>query len=208
VRWGRGIVAPALAVAALAGCGRGVSLPDADAYPAPVPAATREDPADSLQLEAVPVRDTAGLPSSEASADTALLAAGLAALQAAVPGVRDFDRISIYHDSLFLGFAVPDQPGRGASASYFPDGRLHVSDPSPAQEETFTLDGVDVTAPERLVRAIEARFPGVHVTDVDLRVGLSYDFGLVWYLDLADARGDLATVFADPDGTVVAVDAD
>ena len=85
----------ALAVLALAGCGRAVSLPDADAYPAPVPAATREDPADSLQLEAVPVRDTAGLAATEPSADTALLGAGLAALRAAVPGVTAFDRISV-----------------------------------------------------------------------------------------------------------------
>ena len=115
----------------------------------------------------------------------------------------------MYGDSLFVGFAVPDQPGRSASASYFPDGRLNVSDPSPSREETYTLDGVDVSAPGRLVRGIEARFPGVHVTSVDLRVGLSSpNFGLEWYLDLADARGDLATVFADPDGTVVAVDAD
>ncbi len=123
----------ALAVLALAGCGRGISLPDAEAYPAPVAAATREDPADSLQLEAVPVRDTAGLEATEPSADADLLASGLAALQAAVPGVTSFDRISVYGDSLFVGFAVPDQPGRSASASYFPDGRLNVSDPSPSR---------------------------------------------------------------------------
>jgi hypothetical protein len=192
----------------VAGCGEGVSLPDADAHPAPVPPSTRVAPAEALPLAAVPERDTAGLEPTEASADVALLGPGLSALRAAVPEVREFDRISVYEDSLFLGFGLPGEAGRSASAGYFPDGRLNVSDPSPSDEETFTLDGVDLDAPARLVEGIEARFPGVRVTSVDLRVGLSYEFGLAWYLQLADARGALAVVFADPDGTIIAVDAD
>ena len=199
----------ALALAlALAGCGQGASLPDPGAYPAPVPPSTRDDPATSPQLDALTVRDTAGLEATEPSANTSLLGAGLAALRAEVPDVRDFDRISIYEDLVVLGFRPPGGAGRSVSANLSSDGRLHVGDPSPSDEPTFTLDGVDLDAPGRLVRGIEARFPGARVTSVDLRVGLSYDFGLVWYLQLTDARGDLATVFADPDGTVVAVDAD
>jgi hypothetical protein len=182
-------------------------VPDPDAVPAPVPPATGDDPAEALQLAAVPERDTAGLASTEASADISLLVPGLDALRTAVPDVREFDRISIYDHVLILGFRPPGAAGRSVSAGYFADGRLNVPEPSPSDEPTFTLDGVDLDAPGRLVRGIEARFPGVRVTSVDLRVGLSYDFDLVWYLQLADARGALATVFADPDGTIVAVDA-
>jgi hypothetical protein len=202
-----GVVAVVLACT-LGACGEEASLPDPAAYPAPEPPATRGDVADALQLEALPIRDTAGLAATEPSADTGLLTAGLAALAAAVPGVTDYDRISVYDEVLIVGFQAPGEEGRSISAGYFPDGRLNLSEPTPSSEPTFTLAGVDLDAPARLVRGIEARVPGVRVTSVDLRVGLSYDFGLVWYLDLADARGSLATVFADPDGTIVAVDAD
>src|SRR5215213_5542254 len=109
----------------LAGCGRSVSLPDADAFPAPVPPATRDDPATTPQLEAVPERDTAGLAASEPSADTDLLAPGLEALRGTVAGAREFDRISIYDDVLILGFRRPGEVGRSASAGYFPDGRMN-----------------------------------------------------------------------------------
>jgi hypothetical protein len=34
----------------------------------------------------------------------------------------------------------------------------------------------------------------------------SYELGLCWNLNVVDARGSLATVFADLDGTVIAVD--
>jgi hypothetical protein len=202
------VVAAAVLACGLSGCGEEASLPDPAAYPAPDPPATRVDAVEALQLEALPIRDTAGLAVTEPGADTGLLTDGLAALRAAVPDVTDYDRISVYDDVLIVGFQPPGEAGRTVSAAYFPDRRLNLGEPAPSTERTFTLDGVDVDAPGRLVRGIEARFPGVRVRSVDLRVGLSYDFGLAWYLDVEDARGGLATVFADPDGTVIAVDAD
>jgi hypothetical protein len=41
-----------------------------------------------------------------------------------------------------------------------------------------------------------------------LSTELSYDLGLSWRMDLVDARGDLAIIFADLDGTVTVVDQD
>jgi hypothetical protein len=83
---------------------------------------------------------------------------------------------------------------------------FHQGDTQPSSDGAYRLDGVDVAAPGRLVAGIEGRFPSRAVTSIDLRVGLSYGFGLVWYVEVDDARGQLAIVFADPDGTIVAVD--
>ena len=44
------------------------------------------------------------------------------------------------------------------------------------------------------------------MTNLDFEPPLSYGFGLGWNVEVEDARGSLATVFADPDGSIVAVD--
>jgi hypothetical protein len=196
-----------LGISALSGCGaRAVNLPDLARVTPPVLASRPADPGDSPQLAALTVRDTTGLPPSQPSADGALLPPGLAALRAEVPAAHEFERISIYDDSVYFTYADPSVPGRAVSATYSTDDGLRVFEPQLSSDDTYPLDGVDPDVPARLVAGIERRFPTAHVTDVDLRRSLSYDFGLVWRLQVQDARGDLAVVFADLDGTVVAVD--
>jgi hypothetical protein len=196
-----------LGVLALSGCGaRAVSLPDLATVTAPTIAPRPTDPGDSPQLAALTARDTTGLPPSQPSAAGALLPPALDALRAQVPAAHDFERISIYDDLVYFTYADPTVSGRAVSATYSSDDGLRVFEPQLSTDETYTLDGVDPAVPARLVAGIERRFPTAHVTDVDLRRGLSYDFGLVWRLQVQDARGDLAVVFADLDGTVVAVD--
>jgi hypothetical protein len=192
---------------ALTGCGaRAVSLPDLASVTAPTLAPRPADPGDSPQLAALVARDTTGLPPNEPSAAGALLPAALDALRAEVPAANEFERISIYDDQVYFTFADPTVAGRAVSATYSSGDGLRVFTPQLSTDDTYTLDGVEPAVPARLVAGIERRFPTVHVTDLDLRRSLSYGFGLVWYVRVQDARGELATVFADLDGTVVAVD--
>jgi hypothetical protein len=204
----RGRIAAVLGVLALCGCGaRAVGLSDLTAVTAPTLAPRSVDVAASAQLGAIQLRDTGGLLPTEPSADGGLLPPAVDGLRAQIPAARDFERISVYDDSVYLTFADPAGPGRSISATYSATDGLRVFDPQPSTDDTYPLDGVDVAVPARLVAGIEHRFPTLHVTDLDLRRSLSYGFGLVWYVNVQDARGRLATVFADLDGTVVAVDA-
>jgi hypothetical protein len=192
---------------AVTGCGaRAVNLPDLAGVTAPTAAARAADPGDSPQLAALAARDTAGLPPREPSASAALLVPALKALRAEVPAAHDFERISVTDDSVYFTFADPRATGRSISATYSLDGVLFVFQPQVSTDDRYSIDAIDPTVPARLVAGIERRFPTVHVTDIELRRSLSYEFGLVWNVQVQDARGDLATVFADPDGTVVAVD--
>jgi hypothetical protein len=203
----RGRVAAVLGALALCGCGaRAVDLPDLSAVTAPTVAPRPVDVAASAQLGAIQLRDTGGLPPAEPSAAGGLVAPAFDALRAQVPAARDFERISVYDDSVYFTFADPAGPGRSVSATYSASDGLRVFDPQPSTDDTYPLDGVDAAVPGRLVAGIERRFPTLHATDLDLRRSLSYGFGLVWYVRVQDARGQLATVFADLDGTVVAVD--
>jgi hypothetical protein len=192
----------------LAACGgREVTTPDLDAVPPPTFASMPTDLADAPQLAAVPVRDTAGLPPDVESASPALLPAALAELATLDPPPRELVRVSIYGGDVFLEWRDPTAAGRQISASYDASGGFYVSDPRFGEDEAFTVALVDPAVPARLVDAIERRIPSARVTSLDLRVALSYGFGLVWYVELRDARGTLSTVFAELDGAIVAVDA-
>lgn len=194
--------------AALAACGgsRTVALPDVAAVTAPTVSPRPSDLADAAQLAALVPRDVAGLPPSSASADAALLPAAMAALRAQVPEAHDLERLSIYDSGVFFTYADPTTPGRATSAVFDPDLGLRVFEPQLRSDDTFAMDAVDPNVPGALVAGIERRYPTVHVTSVDLRRGLSFGFDLAWFLGLEDAAGRLANVFADLDGTVIAVD--
>lgn len=98
--------------------------------------------------------------------------------------------------------------GRAVTASYRPDADLYVGEPSFSEDPTFDLGTIDPAVPAALIAAIQVSMPNGRVTRLDLEGGLSYGFGLVWHLDVEDARGSLANVFADLDGAIVAVDMD
>lgn len=192
--------------------GRAVGLPTPDDVVAPTFATLPADLAASPQLAALALRDTAGLAPEALSALATQLPAAVAAVMEVEPRPSLFTRVSIYDRSVFFSWKDPSGSNRSSNAVYYPQEapqseELYVSGPDFDDEPSFSLDGVDLTVPAALVDAIERRFHGtVIVTDIDLRVGLSYGFGLVWNLGVADARGHLATVFADLDGAIVAVD--
>ena len=205
--WGRGATVVALLASLVACGGREVTLPPLDSVPPPPFATMPDDLADSPQLEAVPLRDTAGLLPDDVSAATELLAPALDRVAREAPTATTFNRISIYDDDVFVTWLDPANPSRSISASYYgSDDSFYVSEPRFDDQPGFTIDGLDPEVPTRLRVAIESRFPQLLVTSVDLRVGTSYGFGLVWDLELTDARGTLASVFADLDGEIVAVD--
>ena len=195
-------------LAPLASCGgREVGLPAVESVPPPPFATTPADLAESPQLAAVPLRDTAGLLPDEPPASTEYLAAALARAAQEVPTPTTFNRISIYDDDVFLTWLDPSTPGRSISASYYgAEAGWYVSEPRFDEEPGYSVDGLDATVPTRLRDAIQQRYPQLVVTSVDLRVGTSYGFGLVWDVELTDARGTLASVYAELDGTIIAVD--
>jgi hypothetical protein len=205
-----GISAVAIIVTAIAltacGGGRSVVVPPGDAFTAPGFQPLPNDLADSPQLDALVPRETAGLEPTSASANGGLLPGALEALNSLDPAPTALSRLSIYNDSVYLSYLDRGIAGRSVSLVYRGPDDFSVSEPSFADSGTYPISAVDRDVPARLIDAIERRFPGTRVTSVDLDVGLSYDFGLVWYLDIEDARGMLATVFADLDGAIVAVD--
>jgi hypothetical protein len=190
------------------GCGgREVGIPAAEVVLAPSFATLPDDLAASSQLDAIPERNTAGLVPDVERAAVALLPDALAWAAALEPPPREFVRISVYDRNVLLEWRDPTTAGRQISAGYDADGSVYVSEPRFGEDEPFSVADLDVTVPARVAEAIERRVPAARVTSVDLRVALSYGFGLVWYVQLTDARGTLATVFADLDGAIVAVDA-
>ena len=206
VAWRAGVVVALLAPLAACG-GREVTLPALESVPPPPFATMPEDLADSPQLDAVPLRDTAGLLPDDVSAATELLAPALARAAQEEPTPTTFNRISIYDDDVFLTWLDPANPSRSISASYYgDDDSFYVSEPRFDDQPAFTIDGLDTDVPTQLREAIEQRFPQLVVTSVDLRIGTSYGFGLVWALELTDARGTLASIYADLAGAIVAVD--
>jgi hypothetical protein len=116
-------------------------------------------------------------------------------------------RVSTYNDDVIIGYYQRGVTGLSVSASYRRDDGLYVGEPSFSEEPGFPLSAVDPELPPRLLDALAQRFPATAVVSMDMDIGLSYDFGLCWYLRLEDARGSFANVFVDPDGTVIAVDA-
>ena len=59
-----------------------------------------------------------------------------------------------------------------------------------------------------LVDGLAERYPTLQVDMPRLSTELSYELGLSWRMDLVDARGVLAIIFADLDGIVTVVDQD
>ena len=73
-------------------------------------------------------------------------------------------------------------------------------------DTTFPITAVHIEAITALVDGLTDRYPTLLVDMPRLSTELSYDLGLSWRMDLVDARGDLAIIFADLDGTVTVVD--
>jgi hypothetical protein len=192
---------------ALAGCGRSVSYDEAVALTAPTFATAPATPGQSPQLDALVLRDTAGVLPDLPRPDPSLLAPALAALQAAAPGTTEISDLYFDDESVWMSFPDPTVPGRQIGA-YYSGGELSIGEPQFRDEGSFPITDVRTEAITGLIDGILARFPTVAIDTPRLDLGLSYDLGLSWNLGIEDARGSLATVFADLDGTVTAVDMD
>ncbi|MET0910367.1 MAG: hypothetical protein ABWZ99_12940 [Ilumatobacteraceae bacterium] len=195
---------------ALAGCSTGTaSYDDAAAITAPTFAPTPATPADSPQLDALVLRDTDGLGAPGPNADPALLEPALAALEAEFPGV---DRVSdLYFDdeNVWMTIIDPQSRGRERSIYWAPGFGLSVGEAEFMEEDTtFPLSAIRPDAIDALVAGLADRYPTLQIDMPRLSTELSYQLGLSWRMDLVDARGGLAIVFADLDGTVTAVDQD
>jgi len=206
---GRNVVA-AFVVLALTACGDShrVSVPAEADIAAPMFQALPANLADSNQLDALIPRDTAGIEPDETSADASLLRQALTALEALEPKPAALSRLSIYNDSVYFSYLDRGITGRTITAVYRSADDFSISEPRFDDSATYPIDAIVTDVPQRLIDAIETRFPQTRVTTLDLEVGLSYSFGLVWNVEVEDARGRLATVFADPNGAIVAVDMD
>ena len=206
---GRTVVG-AFVVVALAGCGeaRTVTVPDAAEVVRPAFQALPDDLAASRQLEALTPRETAGLVPDDASAAGGLLPAALAALGALDPKPSALSRLSIYQDSVYFSYLDRGITGRTITAVYRSAEDFSISEPRFDDSATYPIAAIVADVPQRLIEGIEQRFPQTKVTGLDLDAGSSYDFGLVWNIDVEDARGRLGTVYADPNGAIVAVDMD
>jgi hypothetical protein len=205
------IAAAAMAsTVAAAGCSTGTaSYDEARAIEAPTFDPTPASPAQSPQLEALELRDTDGLVASGESANPAMLALALADVAVEFPGI---DRISdLYFDdaSVWMTIIDPESPNRQRSIYWSDGGGLSVGEAEFMEEDTtFPVSAVKVDRITALVNGLAERYPTLLIDMPRLDTALSYDLGLSWRMDLVDARGDLAIVFADLDGTVTVVDQD
>jgi hypothetical protein len=196
-----------VAAVVVAGCAnsRAVSYDDAVAVTAPTIVPRPPSPGESPHLAALTMRDTAGLALDTANADAALLPDAVAAARAAVPEGDRLTGLAVRGENVYVSLARTNQPDR-EQLVLVSEGRLFVNDPTFSEARTFAFEDVDLSVPAQLVAGITARFPAVRVPDIVLNWSQSYDLGLVWNVEVEDARGTLATVFADLDGTVIAVD--
>lgn len=199
----------ALSLAALSGCGvRTASLSDTSTIPAPTFAPAPASPIDSPQLDAIVLRDTAGIAATEPDADPRLIGRALEAVRAAYPAVDYVADIYAFDDGCHLTIADPEVPGRTISV-YFrgDDDYLSLGEPQFNERSAFyPISAVQPDAITALVEGLIAKYPTLQVDLPRLDVALSYDLGLSWRIELNDARGDLATIWADLDGQVIAVD--
>jgi hypothetical protein len=202
----RAVVGLAVACVALAGCSvRTASLSDAHSIPPPTFSPPPAAPAESRQLDVIVERDTAGLANDDPDADATQLAPALAAMRAAFPETELIGDIYIIDRSVYMTIADLEVPGRAISIHY--DDDLSVGEPQ-FDDGTglYPIERVDPDALVALVSGLAARYPTMKVDTPRLDVGLSYGLGLAWRMDLDDVRGTLATIWADLDGTVIAVD--
>ena len=195
---------------ALVGCSTGsASYDDALEVPAPGFAATPDSPADSPQLDALVLRDTAGLGVSGPSADPSLITRAFAELDAAVPGTERISDLYFDDENVWFTIVDPESPNRQRSVYWSEYSGLSVGEAEFMEEDTtFPITAVRIEAITALVDGLTDRYPTLLVDMPRLSTELSYDLGLSWRMDLVDARGDLAIVFADLDGTVTVVDQD
>jgi hypothetical protein len=192
---------------ALAGCTRSASYDDAVAIEAPSFARAPAAPADSPQLEALELRDTAGLGAPGPNADPTILGPALAELEREFPGVDRISDLYFDEDSVWLTIVDPESPSRWRSVYWNADYGLSVGEPQFMEEDTtFPIDAVHVEAITELVTGLAERYPELQIDMPRLSTELSYDLGLSWRMDLVDARGGLAILFTDLDGTVTVVD--
>ena len=196
-----------IAATVLIGCsGTAVHMPDAGAIPIPTLQTLPSDLSRSPQLRALQPRDTAGLEISSESAAAELLPAALTALRASADAPTKLSRLAIYSDSVDFTYEQNGINGRSVSAVYRPGQEMNFATPTYDDSATFEIDAIEPKVPAALVEAIERQVPNGKVTNLDLNVSSSYGFGLVWNIDVEDARGSLANVFATLDGAIVAVD--
>ncbi|MCU1391221.1 MAG: hypothetical protein JWL72_4559 [Ilumatobacteraceae bacterium] len=186
--------------------GKEVFVPDAGAIPIPTLLTAPSDLSRSPQLQALVPRETAGIAPSSTPAAVEALPGALAALQASTDKPTELTRVYISGDTVIFDYEKDGVNGRSVSAVYRAGDDLVVSDPSFDDEVTFPLASVDPSVLPELVKGIIARVPEAVVANVALDVAQSNGFGLVWNIEVGDARGSLATIYADLDGTVVAVD--
>ena len=186
--------------------GKEVFVPDAGAIPIPTLQTAPSDPARAPQLQALVPRETAGIAPSSTPAPVGALPGALAALDASADHPSELTRIYIYGDTVIFDYDKDGVHGRSVSAVYRAGDDLIVSDPTFDDAVSFPLASVDPSVLPALVKGIVARVPNAVVANVTLDVAQSYGFGLVWNIEVDDARGSLARVYADLDGTVVAVD--
>lgn len=192
---------------------RPISMPPAEQLPAPTFVALPADLADSLQLDAIDDRDTAGLPAGVDAAAPELLGPALAAYRALPDAQTELTRLSIYEDSVYFTYYERGVAGRSVTAYYrLPwegsddeQPTLDITEPTFGDQPTFSIEGLDPDVPARLVAALTERFPAVAVDSIDVDATPVFGYGAVWKLRLSDARGRLAEITADFDGAIVAV---
>jgi hypothetical protein len=201
------MVGLAVFAAALSGCTvRNASLEDARTITAPSFAPIPPSPIESPQLNAIVERDTAGVINDEPDADPTLLAPALAALRAGYPDTTLVGDIYLTEGAVYMTIPDPDVAGRTIS-TYF-NGQALSAGEAAFNDRTglFPIENVRPDVLVALVQGLIERYPTMQVELPRLDVSLSYGLGLSWRIELNDARGLLATIWADLDGRVTAVE--
>ena len=206
----------AIALVTSACGGDPIRTPTADELPAPTFVAHPTDLADAPQLEALVIRDTAGLAPDVAPVQAVLLPDALALLATIDNPPSMITGISMYSDSVSFTFYENGVVGRSVYAFYrLPylgsnetEPKLTISEPTFADDPEFPIDAIDPAVPDRIVRAVQERFPLTAISSIYLEPSRSSGFGLAWNVSVDDARGRLATIYADLDGSIIAVELD
>lgn len=168
------------------------------------PVASPDDP----QLAALVLRDTAGLEPDVANAWVDTLDELVETARRHVPEADALLGVRAYERTVYVELVDSANPNLELSVMFdaHRGNEPHVGNPRYSEDEPFDWRAVDFTVPAALIDAITTRYPALRVTDVILSRAHSGHFDLAWRFDVDDARGSLATIYADPDGTVIAVD--
>lgn len=207
MRWGT----IGLATLVLVGCTTATaSFDEASEITAPTFAPAPPTPAESPQLEALVVRDTGGIGAPGPNADPQLVGEALAALTAQFPRLEQVSDLYFDDEHVWLTIVEPDTRNLARSVLWTRTSGLSISEEDDVEEAdqdpAFPIGDVHLGAITALVDGLGARYPALQVRMPRLSVGLANDLGPSWRLDLIDGRGALATIFADLDGTITAVD--